>query len=192
MLACCHRSGGQAGVCSGAGVWCGCPVYVGNGPNLEGLTVWTDSADNGQQIGERRRDAVVSWRLSDLSPLRAQREGGPDKWSESFSEGFEPCDVEGATSTSVGVTTQGLRKVVMYDPIIRHPKVVDGTGNPGFTGDVAVAGTLTAAVGRVRGGAARVIDACGLCVCPGSIDAHGDFTPFDKTILRTKFRRPVR
>jgi N-acyl-D-amino-acid deacylase len=81
----------------------------------------------------------------------------------------------------------------MYDLIIRHATVVDGTGNPWFAGDVAVAGASIAAVGRVTGDAARVIDAPGLCVCPGFIDvhAHGDFTPFDKTVVDCKLRQGI-
>src|SRR5919108_1772008 len=81
----------------------------------------------------------------------------------------------------------------MYDVIIRNGTVVDGTGNPWFYGDVAIAGPSIAAVGRVTGEASRVIDATGLCVCPGFIDvhAHGDFTPFDKTVVDYKLRQGI-
>jgi N-acyl-D-amino-acid deacylase len=81
----------------------------------------------------------------------------------------------------------------MYDLIIRNATVVDGTGNPWFRGDVAITGTAITAVGRVSGEAPRVIDASGLCVCPGFIDvhAHGDFTPFDKTVVDYKLRQGI-
>jgi N-acyl-D-amino-acid deacylase len=81
----------------------------------------------------------------------------------------------------------------MYDLLIRNAKVVDGTGNPWFRGDVAISGTSIAAVGRVTGEAARVIEANGLCVCPGFIDvhAHGDFTPYDKTVVDYKLRQGI-
>jgi N-acyl-D-amino-acid deacylase len=81
----------------------------------------------------------------------------------------------------------------MYDLIIRNAKVVDGTGNPWFRGDVGISGMSIAAVGRVTGEASRVIDANGLCVCPGFIDvhAHGDFTPFDKTVVDYKLRQGI-
>jgi len=81
----------------------------------------------------------------------------------------------------------------MYDVIIRHAQIVDGTGSPWFRGDVAIAGASIAAVGRVTGDAARVIDASHLCVCPGFIDvhAHGDFTPFDKTVVDYKLRQGI-
>jgi len=51
-----------------------------------------------------------------------------------------------------------------YDLIIRHGKIVDGSGNPWFYGDVAVKGDRIAAIGRVGGDAKRMIDATGLVV----------------------------
>src|SRR4051794_15989663 len=51
-----------------------------------------------------------------------------------------------------------------YDLVLRNGKVVDGTGNPWFLGDVAVRGDRVVAVGRVVGTAKRVIDARGLVV----------------------------
>lgn len=60
-----------------------------------------------------------------------------------------------------------------YDLVVRNGRVVDGTGNPWFHGDVAVAGDKLVAVGRVPDGKAkRVIDAKGLIVAPGFIDVH--------------------
>jgi N-acyl-D-amino-acid deacylase len=81
----------------------------------------------------------------------------------------------------------------MYDLIIRHARVIDGTGNPWFSADVAIAGGAIAAVGRLSGEASRTIDAPGLCLCPGFIDvhAHGDFTPFDKTVVDYKLRQGI-
>jgi N-acyl-D-aspartate/D-glutamate deacylase len=60
----------------------------------------------------------------------------------------------------------------MHDLVIRGGTVVDGTGNPRFTADVAVdAGTITA-VGKVGERAKREIDASGLLVTPGFVDIH--------------------
>jgi len=59
-----------------------------------------------------------------------------------------------------------------YDLIIRGGTIVDGTGRPSFTGDVAVQGGLIAAVGKVSGSAAREIDAAGKVVAPGWVDIH--------------------
>ena len=65
-----------------------------------------------------------------------------------------------------------------YDVIIRNGRVIDGTGNPWFLADVALDGDRIAAIGDL--GAAtgvREIDATGLYVTPGFIDAHSHAGP---------------
>jgi N-acyl-D-aspartate/D-glutamate deacylase len=62
--------------------------------------------------------------------------------------------------------------MAQYDLIIRGGTIVDGTGAPAFTGDVAVKDGLIAAVGRVEGSAAEEIDAAGRIVAPGFVDIH--------------------
>jgi len=61
-----------------------------------------------------------------------------------------------------------------YDVLIRGGKVVDGTGNPWFYGDVAISGGTVAAVapaGQINpSSATEVVDASGHVVCPGFID----------------------
>lgn len=60
-----------------------------------------------------------------------------------------------------------------YDVLIRGARVVDGTGAPWFRADVAIAGERIAAVGRLDAGQARsVVEARGLVLAPGFIDAH--------------------
>jgi N-acyl-D-amino-acid deacylase len=62
---------------------------------------------------------------------------------------------------------------VEYDLIAKGGWVIDGTGGPAFRADVAVLDTMIAAVGNLEGAqAARVLDATGLYVTPGFIDAH--------------------
>ncbi|MFD9355536.1 amidohydrolase family protein [Streptomyces sp. NPDC060031] len=57
------------------------------------------------------------------------------------------------------------------DLVIRGARVVDGTGGPSYTADVAVHEGRIAAVGRVpRGG--RSLDAHGLVLAPGFVDMH--------------------
>jgi N-acyl-D-aspartate/D-glutamate deacylase len=60
----------------------------------------------------------------------------------------------------------------MFDTVIRGGTVVDGTGAPPFTGDVAVTGGRITAVGKVEGRARRTVDAEGKLVAPGWVDIH--------------------
>ena len=59
-----------------------------------------------------------------------------------------------------------------YDLIIRGGTIVDGTGAPRFTGDLAIKDGLIAAVGSVQGDAKDEIDATGKIVTPGFVDVH--------------------
>jgi len=60
-----------------------------------------------------------------------------------------------------------------YDLLIRNGMIIDGAGNPWYRGDVGVVEDRIAAIGRLDGSKAhRVIDAEGLTVVPGFIDAH--------------------
>jgi len=62
---------------------------------------------------------------------------------------------------------------VAWSLLLKNGTVVDGSGAPGRAADVAVEGDRIAAVApRLVGEAARVIDARGLLVAPGFIDAH--------------------
>ena len=59
-----------------------------------------------------------------------------------------------------------------HDLVIRGGTVVDGTGAPARTADVAISGGLVTEVGRVDGRATREIDADGALVTPGFVDIH--------------------
>ena len=49
----------------------------------------------------------------------------------------------------------------MFDLKITGGTIVDGTGRPGFVGEVAIQDGVIVAVGHVDGGATEVIDATG-------------------------------
>src|SRR6185503_12625420 len=80
-----------------------------------------------------------------------------------------------------------------YDLIIRHGRIVDGSGNPWFYGDIAITGDRIASVGRVAGEAKRVIDATGLVVAPGFIDmhSHSDWVLLEDGNAQSKIRQGV-
>lgn len=61
-----------------------------------------------------------------------------------------------------------------YDVILRNGRIIDGSGNPWVSGDIAIRGERIAAIGKLDAAhAKRVIDATGLIICPGFIDMLG-------------------
>jgi N-acyl-D-amino-acid deacylase len=81
------------------------------------------------------------------------------------------------------------------DLVIRNGRVVDGTGNPWSRGDVGIRGDQIVAVGRIaaEAPARRSIDASGLVVAPGFIDAHShsDWVLFEDGRAASKVRQGV-
>ena len=80
-----------------------------------------------------------------------------------------------------------------YDLVLRGGRIVDGSGNPWFRGDVAIQGERLAKVGKLEGPARRTIDATGLVVAPGFIDmhSHSDFTLLVDGNAESKIRQGV-
>ena len=60
----------------------------------------------------------------------------------------------------------------MYDLVFRDARIADGLGNPLIEGDLAVTDGRVAAVGKLDGKAAEVVDAQGLVLAPGAVDLH--------------------
>lgn len=60
----------------------------------------------------------------------------------------------------------------MHDLIIKSGTIVDGTGRPSFTGDIAVTNGRITGVGKDLGPARRTLKADGLLVTPGWVDVH--------------------
>ena len=76
----------------------------------------------------------------------------------------------------------------MYDLLIQGGLMVDGTGAPRVTADVAVVDGRIAAIGELAGsGATEVIDATGKVVCPGFVDPH---THYDAQLFWDPYATP--
>jgi len=73
-----------------------------------------------------------------------------------------------ASLLSVGIFAQGK-----FDLLITNAKIIDGTGNPWYLGEVGIRKGKIKSIGDLSGTKARrVIDAKGQVVAPGFIDVH--------------------
>lgn len=64
-----------------------------------------------------------------------------------------------------------------FDLIIKNGKIIDGAGNPWYYGDVGIKDGRIKVISKIESDAENVIDAKGLYIAPGFIDAHshGDY-----------------
>ncbi len=76
----------------------------------------------------------------------------------------------------------------MYDLVIRNGRVVDGTGMPAYSADIALTGNRIMKIGRITEKGRREIDAAGKVVSPGFIDPH---THFDAQLLWDGYAKPA-
>lgn len=78
--------------------------------------------------------------------------------------------IAGFLSFSVSLTAQENEP---FDLIITNGKIMDGTGNPWFYGDLAIRGDRIVEMGALsHNEAKKVLDVKGSIVCPGFIDIH--------------------
>ena len=81
----------------------------------------------------------------------------------------------------------------MYDLLIKNGQVIDGTGSPAYTADVAAKDGEIVAIGRLEEEAVKTIDATGLVVSPGFIDlhTHSDMSFLLDSTAQSKVRQGV-
>ena len=81
----------------------------------------------------------------------------------------------------------------MYDLLIRNGKIVDGSGNPWFRGDIGISNGKIVKIGKLSAGAAQIIDASDLVVCPGFVDlhSHGDIANLAEPTLDAKIMQGI-
>src|ERR1700733_7549652 len=71
-------------------------------------------------------------------------------------------------------SAQQKHEAPRYDIVIQGGRIVDGTGNPWYMGDIGIANDRIVATGKLNGATAkRVIDAKGMVISPGFIDMLG-------------------
>ena len=58
------------------------------------------------------------------------------------------------------------------DYLIKNARVVDGTGVPAYTADVAITGDIISKIGTIDEYCPHTIDAAGYVLMPGIIDPH--------------------
>jgi len=68
---------------------------------------------------------------------------------------------------------RGAAQTPAYDLLLRHGRIIDGSGNPWYVADVAVQGDVIVRIAPlITDSAARVIDVRGQAITPGFIDIH--------------------
>jgi N-acyl-D-amino-acid deacylase len=78
-----------------------------------------------------------------------------------------------ALLASLALLTSFAAQPAPYDLLLKNGRIVDGTGSPWFTGDVAIRGDAIVKIApSIAEPAARVIDVGGNVIAPGFVDIH--------------------
>src|SRR3712207_3078686 len=81
----------------------------------------------------------------------------------------------------------------MLDLVLKNGRIVDGTGNPWFFGDIGIKADSIVDVGRVNQEGLETIDVRGQVISPGFIDGHchSDLMVLDNPRSEIKLRQGV-
>ncbi|MGB6865874.1 MAG: amidohydrolase family protein, partial [Candidatus Aminicenantaceae bacterium] len=72
-----------------------------------------------------------------------------------------------------GILLKGCSTKNEYELVIKNGRVFDGLGNEAISADIGITGQKITKIGKISASKGKsVIDARGLVVCPGFIDAH--------------------
>src|SRR5262245_2188102 len=78
------------------------------------------------------------------------------------------------TLLSIAMSHRALEQSPQFDVLIKNGRVIDGSGNPAYSADIAIKGQRIARIGKLSNATAtRTIDASGMVVAPGFIDMLG-------------------
>jgi N-acyl-D-amino-acid deacylase len=81
--------------------------------------------------------------------------------------------IAGAIATGPMLAPAAMAQNPPYDLVLRNARIVDGTGNRTYRGEVAISGDTIASIApTIEGRAVRVIDIGGQVLAPGFIDVH--------------------
>lgn len=84
--------------------------------------------------------------------------------------------------------------MALFDLLICNASVLDGSGSPTFSADLAIQEGRIMAIGSLEGAQAQtILDASGCIVCPGFIDthSHSDLTLFDDASAWNKVEQGI-
>ncbi len=87
------------------------------------------------------------------------------------------------------LASTGALPAADYDLVIRHGRVIDGTGRPAFAADLAVTNGRIVALGPIAGQGRTEIEAAGRVVAPGFIDVHTHSEDIAETPVAENFLR---